>query len=283
MTSLRFALLLPLALVAVASAADDPLAPALAAYKAGDYAKAAELASAVKTDDPARAKALYLVGEADLALEKWADAATAFQEILDKKADSVPALVGLGRAKVGDGLPDAGIATLEKATKLDAKDAVARRALGEARIAKGDADAGRADLEAAVKLDPRDPLAARSLVEALLKADRADAARKEAERIEKAVPDHPMGHFLAGYVLDRLGRDKDAIEQYERAIAKDDRFLDAHKNLAILCVAKNPNYQDKERTKKALEHFQRYFDLGGKDDKLKETFESIKSAVGARK
>jgi tetratricopeptide (TPR) repeat protein len=88
-----------------------------------------------------------------------------------------------------------------------------------------------------------------------------------------------MGHFLAGYVLDKQKKIKDAIEEYEKALAKDDKFIDAHKNLAILCVSQNPNYQDKDKTKKALDHFKRYFELGGKDDALKQTYEQIKSFI----
>ena len=273
------------ALVVMASTglADDPLAPAMEAYRNGEYEKAAEIASAVADDDPARLKAAYLIGEANLARGKWVAAEKAFREVLDKKADNVPALVGLGRAQAGGGSVDVAITTLEKAAKVDAKDAGARRALGETRFAKGDLEKARADLEAAVKLDPKDPLASRSLVEVSLKAERLELAVKEAERIAKALPEHPMGHFLRGYVLDRQGRDKDAISEYELAVAKDDKFIDAHKNLAILCVARNPNYADKERTAKAMDHFQRYFELGGTDKELKDKYEQIKAFLDSQK
>ncbi len=269
------------ALVAAASislAADDPLAPVMDAFKSGDFAKAAELASAIKADDPARLRAAYLVGESDLALEKWDDAVTAFKEVLDKKPSNVPALVGVGRAQLGKGSNDEAITTLEKAEKLDGKDASAKRCLGDAYFAKADNDKAIAELGAATKLDPKDPLASRSFVEALLKTDKPDAAAKEAARLAAAIPDHPMGHFLRGYVLEKQGNhDKDAIEAYEKALSKDDKFIDAHKNLAILCVTKNASYTDKERSKKALEHFKRYFELGGKDEQLKTTYEQMKT------
>jgi hypothetical protein len=63
---------------------------------------------------------------------------------------------------------------------------------------------------------------------------------------------------------------------YEKAISLDDAFLDAHKNLAILCLTDNPTYQDRERTAKAMKHFQRYFDLGGKDPTLEQSYRQIK-------
>jgi tetratricopeptide (TPR) repeat protein len=259
--------------------AGDPVADAMDAYRRGEFAKVVEWAWSLKADDASRAKAAYLAGESDLMLEKWDDAAKAFEEVLAKKAENVPALTGLGRAQTGRGAHDDAIVTLERAAKLDAKDVAARRSLGEARLAKGDLDKAKADLEAATKLDPKDPLSARSLVETHLRAEKFDAAAKEADRLAKAVPEHPMGHFLRGLVLDRQGEDKDAIEAYEKAIAKDDKFIDAHKNLAILCVARSNTYQDRARVKKAFEHFRRYFDLGGKDTELKETYETIKSVL----
>lgn len=268
-----------LSAAAVFALAGDPLADAMDAYRRGEYAKVVELASSVKADDAARPKAAYLAGEAELLLEKWDDAAKDFGEILAKKPDNVPALVGLGRAQTGKGSADEAIVTLEKAVKLDAKDVAARRSLGEARLAKGDLDKAKTDLEAATKLDPKDPLSARSLVETHIRAEKFDAAGKEAERLAKAVPESAMGHFLKGLVLDRKGETKDAIDAYEKAIAKDDRFLDAHKNLAILCVAQSNTYQDRARVKKAFEHFQRYFDLGGKDAELKETYQTIKDVL----
>jgi tetratricopeptide (TPR) repeat protein len=269
-------------LVIVSSAlalAGGPLDAAVEAFRQGDYAKTVELASAVKADDAARPRAAYLAGEAHLQLESWSDAAAAFKEVLAKKADSVPALTGLGRAQTGSGAAEEAVATLEKAVKLDAKDAVARRSLGEARIAKGDPEKGRADLDAATKLDPKDILASRSYVESLIAADKLDSAAKEADRLAKAAPDQAMGLFLKALVLDRDKKHKDAIDAYEKALAKDDQFLDAHKNLAILCVAQSNTYQDRERVKKAFDHFERYFALGGRDEKLREIYTTIKSVL----
>lgn len=277
---MRAALAVPLVFVASALAlAGGPLDAAIEAFRQGDYAKAAELASSVKAGDAARPKAAYLLGEADLALGRFDDAEKAFGEVLAKKADNVPALVGKGRAQTGKGSADDAIVTLEKAAKLDAKDVAARRSLGEARFAKGDLEKAKADLEAATKLDPKDPLSSRSLVELHLKAEKPDLAAKEADRLAKAAPEGPMGHFLRGLVLDRKGEHKDAIEAYEKAIAKDDRFLDAHKNLAILCIAQSNTYQDRARVTKSFEHFERYFALGGKDEELKKTYETIKSVL----
>jgi tetratricopeptide (TPR) repeat protein len=277
---MRTALAVGLVFVSSAFAlAGDSLDAAMEAFRQGEYAKTVELASSVKAGDAARPRAVYLVGETHLSLGKWDDAEKCFREVLDAKPDNVPALVGLGRTQAGRGATPDAVKTLEKAVKLDAKDVAARRALGEARMAGGDLDKARADLEAATKLDPKDLLSGRSLVECHLKAEKFDLASKEADRVTKAAPDAPMGLFLKALVLDRKGETKDAIDAYEKAIAKDDKCLDAHKNLAILCIAQSNTYQDRARVKKAYEHFDRYFALGGKDDELKKSYETIRSVL----
>ena len=117
---------------------------------------------------------------------------------------------------------------------------------------------------------------ARALAEFHLRQGDAEAAGRAAEVHAKADPKSAMGPFLRGLALDRLGKGKEAIEAYESAIAKDPKFLDAHKNLAILCITDNPVYSNRERTKNAFDHFAKYFELGGRDEELRRTYETIK-------
>jgi len=261
----------------------NPVDAAMAAFKEGDYAKAAEAVAKVGAEDPLFPKAQYVLGEARLAQGDAEAAEKAFRAGLDRKADSVPLLAGLGRAQTARGAHEEAMKNLQKAAKLDAKDAVVHRALGECLAAQGKAPEARKELEQAVKLEPKDPLAARSLVEHLLRQNDLDGAARAAEVHRASEPRGAMGDFLRGLVLDRSKKGKDAIESYEAALAKDPRFLDAHKNLAILCVTDNPLYSNRERTKKALEHFARYFELGGRDDELKQTYETIKAFVEGNK
>jgi tetratricopeptide (TPR) repeat protein len=86
-----------------------------------------------------------------------------------------------------------------------------------------------------------------------------------------------MGPFLKAIALEKEGKDDDAIQAYEAALERDDKFLDAHKNLAILCHTRNPTYADRERTEKAMAHYARYFELGGSDAKLKQMYDTMKA------
>ncbi len=275
------AALVTTAAFAVAAWAAEPTAldQAVTAYEAGEYGKAVELASKVATGDPMHARAQYVVGECELAQDHAEAAEQAFRSVLVEKPQSVPGLVGLGRALTARGAAADAEKPLREAVKLDKKDVGAQAALGEALAMQTDEkkqDEGRKVLEAACKLDPKAPAAARSLVALLLKKGDAKAALAVADRLAQANPSHPMGHFLRGLALDRAGEDDDAITAYETAIAKDERFLDAHKNLAILCTAKNPLYEDAERTAKAFAHYAKYFEYGGKDEELRKIYETLK-------
>jgi tetratricopeptide (TPR) repeat protein len=261
----------------------SPVDEAMEAFKAGEYEKAAETAGKVAADDPLYPKAQYLVGESLLARGDAAGAEKAFRAGLEKKAESGPLLAGLGRALTAKGEPTAAEEPIRKALKIDAKDAVAHRALGECLAARGKTAEARKSLEQALKCDPKDPLAARALVEFLLKQKEPEAAQKYAEAHKAADPKGAMGDFLRALTLDRAGKDKEAIAGYEAAIAKDPKFLDAHKNIAILCITDNPVYSNRERTEKAFKHFEKYFELGGKDEELKKTYETIKSFLEGQK
>lgn len=264
---------------------------AMAALRAGEYRTVVDLAAKVAADDPARAKFLYVAGEARLALEEWTEAETAFRAVLEAKGNALPAQVGLGRALQGAGRSDEALAVLGQAAERDKKDVAAQRALGEVLNARGETAKAVKVLRGAMKLAPEDALTGRALVEALLQGqedgrnvdkDAAKEAERVGARLVKARKDHPMGHFLLGLVYDRTGKDRDAIAAYEAAIAADDHFLDAHKNLAILCTAKNPLYTDAERTTKAMEHYARYFELGGKDKELENVYRTLKGFMDSQ-
>ena len=266
----------PLLVLALLLFAGEPVDDAMAAFKEGEYAKAAEAAEKVQADDPLYAKARYLLGESRLALGDAAAAEAAFRAGLGKKPESGPLLTGLGRALTATGAHEEAMKALEKAVKIDAKDPAARRAVGECLAAQGKGPEARKALEAAFNLDPKDPLTCRALVEILVRQDDLDGAEKYAAAMKAADPGGAMADFLRGVVLDKRKKGREAIEAYEAAIAKDPKFLDAHKNLAILCIADNPTYQNRERTQKAFDHFAKYFELGGKDEELRQTYLTIK-------
>lgn len=272
---------LALVLSAAAFAEDLPVAQqALTAFKLGHHDQVVELAKSVKERDADYAKVQYVLGESRLAAGAFADAETAFRAVLKKRPAAVPAMTGLGRALVAQKKTDEAEKQFRAAIEKDAKDAAPHAALGELLVGQGKTKDALAALKTAHGLtDGKDPFVARAYVQALITTGETKDAGKVAGKLAKAQPKHPMGHFLVGLVCDKDGDDDDAIEAYEKAIALDDTFLDAHKNLAILCIAKNPMYGNKERREKGLAHFERYFELGGKDPELEQVYKTIKEVL----
>lgn len=264
-----------------AAKVDVALEPAMKAFQDGEWTKAIDAAGQIEPSSPLFAKALYLMGEAEYARGDASAAEKSFRRILETKKDSVPALTGLGRCLTTLGKHEDAEKALRRAVQLDAKDVGAARSLGEALSAAGKHDDARKVLDAARKLDAKDPLVARACVEACLRGGDADAAGSAAATFAKTSPDSSMAWFLKGIVLDKKGETKDAIEAYEKSIEKDERFLDAHKNLAILCIAQSATYSNAERVKKSFAHFDRYFELGGKDPELKQVYATIRSFFAA--
>jgi tetratricopeptide (TPR) repeat protein len=134
----------------------------------------------------------------------------------------------------------------------------------------------KSEIGAAYQLDPKNPAVVRGWCEWLFTENDNAKALKVAADLSKSQPKHPMGPFLEGLALERDGKDGKAIDAYEEALKRDPNFLDAHKNLAILCHTRNPMYQDMGRTEKALAHYERYFSLGGKDPELEQAYKQFK-------
>jgi tetratricopeptide (TPR) repeat protein len=276
--------LLPVAFGLVAAAASfaqstgaaEGVEGAMAAFKAGEWKKCAEIAGKVSADSKDYLKAQYVLGETLLVMGDAAGAETAFMIVLEKKEKAGPAAVGVGRALMAQQKLGEAEQALTAALKMDAKDPLALMAMGQVHLAMKKTKEAKAELRQAFDLDPKNPLVVRGWCEWLWTENDVAGALKAAQDLTKALPKHPMGPFLEGMALERDNKDQKALEAYEKALQLDPNFLDAHKNLAILCHTRNPTYQDMERTKKSLAHYEKYFELGGKDPELEKIYRTVK-------
>ena len=247
----------------------------------GKFSEALDAAKAVPETATTYLKARYVVGEMELLLGDPAAAKEAFETVVAKKP-SAAALAGVGRALLASGDLTGAAASLAKAVAADPKAARYHAWLGLARVRAQEYGEGRKELDAAAKLDPADVEVVRAIVEDRLIAEDPLGAEKTVAAFMKAKKDHPFGPFLQGLVLDKGGKYDEAIAAYQKAIALDPGFLDARRNLAIVCVTQNPSYKDEKRTKIALEQLAAYVKLGGRDESLKRLAEQLPGFVGAK-
>ncbi|MCK6462028.1 MAG: tetratricopeptide repeat protein [Planctomycetes bacterium] len=272
---LRALFLLLCAAAAAAGALDD----AKEKFAAGDWKAALAAADEVPAEDDGYAKARYLAGEIHLMLGDPEGAEKAFRTALERKPGAEPLLTGLGRALLERGQDAEALKALEEAAKAAPDSARALCFLGIARMRATEGRKGRKEIEKAAQLGKDDPEVARAAVVAYLRDEDTDNAGKAARRFAKAQPKSPMGPFLVALVQEREKGYDDAIASYEAALKLDESFLDAHKNLAILCIAQNPLYTNQERTGKAIRHFERYFALGGKDAQVKRIWDTLQQFI----
>jgi tetratricopeptide (TPR) repeat protein len=269
---------------AATSALADALDSARAALANGEFAKAAEIAGKVAESSKDRLKALCVIGDVELAQERWDAAETAFRTALAKQADFVPAMTGVGRALTGKGAYDEADQILGRAVKVDNRDAAAWRAQCANFIARGGEEhlvGAKVNLEATLKLDAKDPLTNRMYVELLLGMKKLDDADKATETYFKSDKDSATGWFLRGLVLDaRKAADK-AVDAWQKAVKKDDRLADAHRALATALAASDPTHKDAAKLKTALASAQRYADLGGRDKATLALLDALKAAAAS--
>jgi len=272
-----------LGILVTAAYAAEQIDSAKDKFAAGDFTGALAAADGIPADDATYAKARYLAGEIHLMLGDAEAAESAFRDALAKKPGAEPALVGLGRALLERDQAAEAIKVLEEAVKAAPGSGRALCFLGIARMRQSDGRKGRKEIEKGALLAKDDPEVARVSVVAYLRDEDTDDARRAALRFQKAQPKSPMGPFLVALVQERDKKYDDAIASYEASLKLDDNFVDAHKNLAILCIAQNPLYTNKERTEKAMKHFDRYFALGGKDTEVKQIWDTLQQFLNANR
>jgi len=271
-TALIISLLLALPAPLLAAGDQDRLDAALKAFRKGDAKEVVALLQKIPAESELKPKADYLTGEAHLLLAEPVKAERSFRAVLAARPKAVPSMTGLGKALLARGKAADAVTELTKAVAADKSDLDARRTLGTALAAAGKKKEALAELKKAWKQDKKNALTARAFVTVLVDEEMLAAAKTIAQAITKAHRDEPMGYFLLGLVLDRDKKTDEAEKAYLLAVEKDDNFIDAHKNLAILYHSVNPTYRDVERTKKAMHHYARYFELGGKDEELRRVY-----------
>jgi tetratricopeptide (TPR) repeat protein len=265
-------------LLVVPALADDGVASLDAAAKAFEEGRLEDCVSVCdKVPDSSKdhRKAVFLRAESLLRLGKPKEAQAGFEVVLAENAKSVPAMIGFGRSLDAQGAYEKAEDALRAAVKRDKKSAYAHRVLGEFFIARRKFSDARTTLSKSWKLDSKDPLTAIALVDVHLGYEDAKSSIKVAKQLIKARPTHPVGHFLHGRALEYDGDWKDAIEAYEKAVECDTEYLDAHKNLAIVCHTQNAMYRDKELLEKSMAHYERYFELGGKEPELRNIYDQM--------
>jgi putative PEP-CTERM system TPR-repeat lipoprotein len=185
---------------------------------------------------PQNVQARKLLGAAQLALGRSADAVKTLTPAADKASEDAQllALIGTASARTGDLV--AANRYFGKALEQQPGNAALRTEMGITQMALGQTDAGVTALEEASREDPKAVRADTALFINYLREKEYDKALAVAERIKSTHPDQPAGFDFAGAV--QLAKADDAGAHAQFSKARELRLGDpiASRSLAALSI-----------------------------------------------
>jgi tetratricopeptide (TPR) repeat protein len=153
-------------------------------------------------------------------------------DILESDVDSPLARLGLARLYLkANRIPDA-IFHATEGTRAAPENAEIVGLLGTAHLADGDPESARAAFEREARLRPENPGPWTKLGELVLQLGRPDRAIPLLEKARDLGRDEWRPPYLLGLAFSAAGRPLDAVEAYRVVIARNERVVEAHNNLA---------------------------------------------------
>lgn len=190
--------------------------------------RAVEVASAWRVDGGG-IYARQCLGLAYVALERWAPAATAFEQAARDAAAAndvrqADFWVQSGNAWLADGQGTRAIQAFDSALAAPGLSAALRGEAhldrGRALVALGNPAGARTDLDEAIRLVPEDPFAWYLSAALSHRQNEAGRARTEIARARQLAPDNPDILLLAGTLAGQAGNMEEAERLYRRIVTE---------------------------------------------------------------
>ncbi|MGH9703963.1 MAG: sulfatase-like hydrolase/transferase [Candidatus Acidiferrales bacterium] len=203
------------------------------AFSAGKYDAGRALLKRVQTSDARIYVVPFMLGEAASRQADWATAAAEFQKCLDLNPYFDQAMMGLGRALGFEGRIDQAKQWFERALAINPQNFRAWFEL--ARVEKRvDSNAAKTSLEKALSIQPGFAPAYRDLgILAIEQKSYGEAAQDREKAVQFGLADPSTLNYL-GISYSRTNRLELAMKTYRRALAADPKFAQAHLNLGFV-------------------------------------------------
>lgn len=203
------------------------------AFRQGDHERAVDLLGKVARQDPGRIQAVITLGEAQLALSRFSEAAVNFRKAVAARPDDWGQVYNLGLALRGLGQWDEAAKVFERCRDMAEPDAPTPwNALGDIYRAQGRLDEAQACFEQALRIAPGFSMAQNNLGITLHARGRIAEAISMLEKAIGMNPEDPELHYNLGCSLQEDGQTRPAIEAYRRSIALRPDYAAAHWNLS---------------------------------------------------
>ncbi len=239
----------------------------LAYYKKGDFANAREQFEAVHKLQPKDARVAVLLGDADLRLQRAADAVAVMEPLAASNADNLDFEYVYGSALIASGHRREGVPHVEKVAQAG-NSADAYLLAGATLLQLSDFEPARKDLEAALRLNPKlpniytlvgtvrdktgdvknaepafrealktnaDDFDANLYLGAILyKRREMDESKIYLDRALKLNPTNSMARYEGAMLKSAAGQYETAAQELEKLVKDDPQWLDPHVQLASL-------------------------------------------------
>ena len=194
-----------------------------------------------------------------------------YRKALEVENDNREVYFNLGIAYDNRGSYTEAINAYEMALALEPDDLKARNNLGVAYDNNGMVEKAIEQYLKVLEINPDNIQARNNLGVTYKEQGRYQEAITEHEKVLTIDPNHTDARYNLGLAHFVAGEHEQAVEEFMRVIEFDRGYLSAYKNLGVL-------YEDKLSDKeKALFYYQKYLDLGGKDLRVYDWIEDLKS------
>jgi tetratricopeptide (TPR) repeat protein len=184
------------------------------------------------------------LGQAYLDDDMYNDAYIVFKRAWAIDPKNPQALRGMAQSSLQLNSPEAALVWVQQALALDPRDGAALGLRGQIKLAQGDLAGAYADLMAASKLGPLALNDSMALTMVYMRQGHADQAVTEAEQTVRRFPTEAQAHHNYAMLLDKLGRGRDAEDEYRLAIKCDPKLLTDKLLLAEVLVRGNRELDD---------------------------------------
>jgi arylsulfatase A-like enzyme/Flp pilus assembly protein TadD len=218
------------------------------AFRVNDFQTGESLLAKVRERDPQMYLIPFMLGEAAIRQQKWADAAADMKKSLELNANFDQAMTGLATALINQGNHSEAKKYLQDALKQNSQNFRAWYQMGIADM-RTNKELAFADFQKALAIQPNFAFARREL--GMLHFERKDyvqAAGQLEKAVESGLNDANVFNYL-GICYSRTGRLPQAVASYQKALKTDSNLAQAHLNLGFA-------YERMKRTAQARAEYQ---------------------------
>jgi arylsulfatase A-like enzyme/Tfp pilus assembly protein PilF len=227
----------------------NTLLEAVDAGKLGDIKQQRDLLTQVQSRNPDMYLIPFLLGEAALKEGKWAAAQESLLRCLNLNPNFDQAMTAMARALHEQKKNDEARQWVDKAIAVNPKNLKAWYQKGWMTMGR-DPDAAIADFQQALTIQPSFAMAHRDLGMIMLQKGQYAEAASHLEQAASLGLSHPKLFNFLGIAYSRIGRYRDAVKVYAKALDKEPEFAEAHLNLSYA-------YEKLNRSREARAEFER--------------------------